>query len=313
MPHRRLQAALRRADGEGLPRVRGAEAGDRRDDAVARREPAFKYADRPDDFVAAAGVRLHVRDRGPRRAPPVVLVHGFGASLHTFDAWSDDLARDHRVVRFDLPGAGLTGADPTGRYTDERGLEVLVALLDALKIRRAHVVGHSFGGRLAWKLAALHPERVDRLVLIAPDGFASLIFRYGRRTRVPFIFHVAQRFLPRSLVRMALMQSYGDPRKVTPDLVERYFDLLRAPGVREASLARLAQTVLEPPEPLLRTIAAPTLLLWGERDTIIPPTRATDFLRAIPDARLVRLAGVGHLPHEEAPKQSLAAVRRFLG
>lgn len=216
------------------------------------------------------------------------------------------------MVRYDLPGAGLTGADPTGDYTDERGLVVLQALLDALDIRRAHVVGHSFGGRLAWKFAALHAGRVDRLALLAPDGFASPLFRYGRRTRVPFIFHVAQRFLPRSLVRMALVQSYGDPRAVTPALVARYYDLLRAPGVREASLARLAQTVLEPPEPLLRTIAAPTLLLWGERDSIIPATRAAGFLRTIPDARLVRFAGVGHLPHEEAPRPSLAALRRFL-
>lgn len=215
-------------------------------------------------------------------------------------------------MRYDLPGAGLTGADPTGDYTDSRGLEVLRALLDVLAIPSAHVVGHSIGGRLAWKLAALHPARVGRLVLIAPDGFQSLLFRYGRRTRVPVIFHVARHVLPRSLVRMALTQSYGDPARVTEALVERYYDLLRAPGVREASLARLAQTVLEPPEPLLRTIAAPTLLLWGERDGIIPARRAGDFLRSIPNARLVRLPGVGHVPHEEAPRASLAALRSFL-
>jgi pimeloyl-ACP methyl ester carboxylesterase len=111
---------------------------------------------------------------------------------------------------------------------------------------------------------------------------------------------------------MALMQAYADPRRVTEALVERYHDLLRAPGVREASLARLSQTVLEPPEPLLRRIQSPTLLLWGERDHIIPPTRAGDFLRAIPKARLARLPGVGHLPHEEAPRASLSILREFL-
>ncbi len=211
-----------------------------------------------------------------------------------------------------MPGAGLTGADPSGDYSDARGIEVLLALLDALAIPRAHVAGHSFGGRLAWKLAALHGARVDRLVLIAPDGFQSLLFRYGRPTHVPFIFHLARHVLPRSLVRMALMQAYADPRRVTEALVERYHDLLRAPGVREASLARLSQTVLEPPEPLLRRIQSPTLLLWGERDHIIPPTRAGDFLRAIPKARLARLPGVGHLPHEEAPRASLSILREFL-
>lgn len=211
-----------------------------------------------------------------------------------------------------MPGAGLTGADPTGDYSDARGIEVLLALLDALAIPRAHVGGHSIGGRLAWKFAAWHGDRVDRLVLIAPDGFQSLLFRYGKPTHVPLIFHMARHLLPRSLVRMALMQAYEDPRRVTDALVERYYDLLRAPGVREASLARLAQTVLEPPEPLLRRILAPTLLMWGERDHIIPPTRAGDFLRAIPNARLVRIPRVGHVPHEESPRASLSALREFL-
>ena len=216
------------------------------------------------------------------------------------------------MVRFDLPGAGLTGTDPTGDYTDARSLAVLRALLDALDIAQAHVAGHSIGGRIAWKLAALDPARVLRLVLIAPDGFQSLIFRYGRRTRVPVIFRIAEHLLPRSLVRMALVQAYADRTAVTEALVARYHDLLRAPGVREASLARLAQTVLEPPEPLLRRIEAPALLLWGERDNIIPARRGGDYLRALPSARLVLMPGVGHVPHEEAPSASLAAVRTFL-
>lgn len=211
-----------------------------------------------------------------------------------------------------MPGAGLTGVDPAGSYSDARGLEVLLALMDALDIRRAHVAGHSIGGRLAWKLAALYPGRVDRLVLVAPDGFQSLLFRYGKPTHVPLIFQVARHVLPRSLVRMALMQAYADRRRVTEALVERYYDLLRAPGVREASLARLAQTVLEPPEPLLRRIESPTLLMWGERDHIIPPARAGDFLGAIAKARLARLPQVGHVPHEEAPRASLRLLREFL-
>ena len=98
-----------------------------------------EYARPPSMFLDAAGVRLHVRDTGPRTAPAVILLHGFGASLQTWEDWARDLDRDHRVVRYDLPGFGLTGADPTGDYTDARGIAVLLALMDRLGLARASV------------------------------------------------------------------------------------------------------------------------------------------------------------------------------
>ncbi|MEZ5459441.1 MAG: alpha/beta fold hydrolase [Steroidobacteraceae bacterium] len=131
-----------------------------------------KYAGPPSQFVDVAGLRLHVRDSGPAAAPAVVMLHGLGASLHTWDAWADGLT-GFRVIRFDLPGFGLTGPDPGNDYSDARSVAVIVALLDQLGIARASVVGHSMGGRIAWQFAAAHPDRIDRLVLISPDGFAS--------------------------------------------------------------------------------------------------------------------------------------------
>src|SRR4051812_45564561 len=79
-----------------------------------------RYLNAPTDYVDAAGVRLHVRDSGPREAPALVMLHGFGSSLHTWEPWAQALGRAHRVIRFDLPGAGLTGPDPTGDYSDSR-------------------------------------------------------------------------------------------------------------------------------------------------------------------------------------------------
>ena len=99
-----------------------------------------KYLDAPGDRVDVAGVRLHVRDSGPKNAPAVILLHGFGASLHTWEPWAQGLAADHRVIRFDLPGSGLSAPDPTGDYTDERSLQLLLALMDTLGVARASVV-----------------------------------------------------------------------------------------------------------------------------------------------------------------------------
>ncbi|MCY7315007.1 MAG: alpha/beta fold hydrolase [Rubrivivax sp.] len=279
---------------------------------LPRAELEARYAAPPSTFVDAAGLRLHVRDSGPRNAPALLLLHGFGSSLHTWDDWAAGLDGQWRVVRVDLPGAGLTGADPTADYSDERGIQVLAALLDQLGIARATVIGHSMGGRLAWRLAAEQPARVERLVLIAPDGFASPGFAYGKAPDVGLTVRLMQHVLPRPLVRASLLPAYSDRSKATDAMVDRYHAMLLAPGVRGALVARLQQLVLQEPTPWLQRIAAPTLLLWGEQDAMIPALNAQDYLRTVPGSRLVTLPGVGHLPHEEAPQASLPVLRTFL-
>lgn len=271
-----------------------------------------RYLAAPSDMVDVAGVRLHVRDSGPKDAPAIVLLHGFASSLHTWEAWSHVLEADHRVIRFDLPGSGLSPQDPSGDYTDARSIQLLIALLDQKGVARTSVIGNSIGGRIAWTFAATHPDRVDRLVLVSPDGFASPGFQYGKPPHVPVAFRLMRYVLPKPLVRMSIAPAYADPAALTEQTLDRYDDLLRAPGARDAMLARMAQTVLTDPVPLLRRIQAPTLLVWGERDGMIPFANSADYLREIPDVRLVALPGVGHLPQEEAPVASVAPVRAFL-
>jgi pimeloyl-ACP methyl ester carboxylesterase len=264
------------------------------------------------DYVEVAGLRLHVKDEGPRDGPAVVLLHGFGSSLQTFDAWAQSLSAQFRVVRFDLPGFGLTGADPTGDYSDARSLVVIGGLMDRLGLTKASFVGNSMGGRLAWMFAAAFPARVDRLVLISPDGFASLGFEYGRAPDVPLMLRLLPYTLPKFMLRLTLAPAYTDPLRLTRALVTRYWDFMRAPGVRRAIIDRTAQTILQDPVPLLRKIQAPTLLLWGEEDAMIPIANAADYVAALPKCELVRLPGLGHVPQEESPMTSLAPVRNFL-
>ncbi len=271
-----------------------------------------RYLRSPADMVDVAGTRLHVRDDGPKDAPALLLLHGFGSSLQTWDNWSADLARDHRVVRFDLPGSGLSAPDPSGNYSDARTMDIMVALLDQRGIAKASIIGNSIGGRMAWTFAATHPERTDKLVLISPDGFASPGFEYGKAPEVGFAIQLMRYTLPRLLLSMSLKPAYVDQTVMNDALVTRYHDLMLGPGSREAMIARMAQTVLVDPVPLLRSIKAPTLLLWGEQDALIPFTNSADYLKAIPDVRLVPLPGVGHLPQEEAPARSLVPLREFL-
>ncbi len=277
-----------------------------------RDELEARYAAGKDDFLDVAGIRLHVRDRGPREAPAVLLLHGFGSSLHTWEPFSDALAADLRVISVDLPGAGLSAADPDADYSDARSLEILLALLDHWQLARVSLVGNSLGGRISWRFAAAHPDRVERLVLIAPDGFASPGFEYGKAPDVPALLRLLRFALPKSVLRMNLLAAYADPERLTDAHVRRYHDLLLAPGNRDAMLERMAQVVLERPEPLLASIKAPTLLVWGERDAMIPFSNAQDYLSALPDARLVSFPELGHVPHEEAPARAVEPVHAFL-
>lgn len=272
-----------------------------------------QYAQPPSEFVSVLQLRLHVRDTGPRDAPAVILLHGLGSSLHTWEPWAATLSARFRVIRYDLPGFGLTGPDPTGDYSDARSVAVLAALMDTLAVRRASLVGNSMGGKLAWQFAAQHPDRVNRLVLISPDGFASPGFEYGKQAKVPMVAKVLPYTLPAWLLRMNLAPAYADAGRLTPATVTRYRDLMLAPGVRRALLERTAQVRLEPPEPMLRRIHAPTLLIWGKKDRLIPFSNAQDYLKSIPDARLVAFPDLGHVPQEEDPVRSLVPVEAFLG
>jgi pimeloyl-ACP methyl ester carboxylesterase len=270
-----------------------------------------KYAQPPSVFLDVAGVRLHVRDTGPRAGPAVILLHGFGASLQTWEDWAQDLQSDHQVIRYDIPGFGLTGADPSGDYTDARSVAVLLALLDRLGVARSSLVGNSMGGRIAWTFAALHPERVDKLVLVSPDGFASQGLEYGVAPKVPLIMRALPYVLPSFMLRASLAPAYANAGVITPALFTRYRDMMLAPGVRRAIVQRMGQQVLVDPVPLLKRIEAPTLLMWGEKDGMIPFANSADYLRALPHGTLAALPGIGHLPQEEAPA-TVSILREFL-
>jgi pimeloyl-ACP methyl ester carboxylesterase len=270
------------------------------------------YLNGDSKYLEVAGVRLRVAESGQHDAPAVVFLHGFGSSLDTWEPWAQALAKDYRVIRFDLPGFGLTGPDPTGDYSDTRSVQVLAALLDHFGLKRVSLIGNSLGGRIAWRFAAAYPERVSKLILISPDGFASPGFEYGKAPEVPWMMRLLPYVLPRTLLRMNLAVAYADPTALTEATLTRYRDLMLAPGVRTAILDRMAKARLEAPEPWLRRIQAPTLLLWGKKDGMIPFSNSTDYLRAIPNATLVALPNLGHVPFEEAPTEALGPVRQFL-
>jgi pimeloyl-ACP methyl ester carboxylesterase len=280
-----------------------------------------RWAPPPSTFIEINGQQVHLRDEGPRHDPvPILLVHGTSASLHTWQGWAEGLRGERRVVRFDLPGFGLTGPNRQDDYSIERYVLFVRSVAARLGIDRFVIAGNSLGGQVAWATALALPDRVERLILVDAAGYGAGLGGAGKDVplafkvaRMPVLRTVAQHALPRGLVESSLRRLYGDPDKVTPQLVDLYMDMARREGNRAALGHRLAQIGTGPDEALLRKIEAPTLILWGERDRLLPPALGERFARDIPGARLVVLEGLGHMPQEEDPGRTLAQVRRFLG
>jgi pimeloyl-ACP methyl ester carboxylesterase len=278
----------------------------------SRSDLNIKYLRASDHFREVAGTTLRVRDSGPADGPVLLLLHGFASSLETWEPWAQLLSTHYRVIRFDLPGSGLSPPDSMGNYGDARSLSIIQALLDQMHVARAVLVGNSMGGRIAWNFAAAFPARVAKLVLISPDGFASPGFDYDKPPKIPAPLNLMKFFLPKMLLRQNLASAYADSSRLTDADVDRYYDLLLASGNRAALIDRMQQTVLKNPAAILRQIRTPTLLMWGVKDRLIPYGNAADYLRELPDATLASFPTLGHVPHEESPSESLPPLERFL-
>ena len=256
---------------------------------------------------------VFVQDSGPREAPAILLLHGFGASLQAWDDWAPALEKNLRVLRIDIPGFGLSGPAVNQDYSDAADVARVIAVMDQLGVQQVIVAGHSMGGRIAWNLAAAHPERVSQLVLLSPDGFPDPNAKSDKTYEVPALLGLLPYSLPQWALRMGgVAPAFADDSQLTPQMMQRYHDMMLAPGVRTALLERMRQTRNSDPVSRLQSIKAPTLLLWGEKDAFIPVSNAQDYLKAMPQAKLVTLPDVGHVLHEEAPQASVQAVLDFL-
>ena len=269
-----------------------------------------QYGGAPSRFLDIQGQEVHYRDEG--QGPPLVLLHGTGSSLHTWDAWTDALRGKFRVIRMDLPGFGLTGPSPDGDYR----IAAYVAFLDAFRKRLGletfALAGNSLGGQIAWSYAVAHPAQVEALVLVDPAGYPIerpvLLFRIAR---VPGLSWLMTKLDPGRLTAKTLHDAYGDQSKVTPALVERYRDLALREGNREAFVAR-ASTRGQDLSADIPKVRAPTLILWGALDRLVPLAHAERFRRAIPGAKLAVYPGVGHVPMEEIGERSASDAAAFL-
>jgi pimeloyl-ACP methyl ester carboxylesterase len=262
------------------------------------------------------GMQVHLRDTGPVDDPtPIVMLHGMSSSLHSYEGWQGQLQGRHRVISVDLPGFGLTGPSPQGDYRTDAYTRFVLRFLDNMGLKRVILVGNALGGEVAWQTAVLAPERVKKLVLIDSDGYQPSVLSMPLAFQIAsmrWMRWVSERILPKLLVESSVRNVFGDAKRATPAIVDRYFELALRVGNRRALFQRMDQAQFGVSASLIRRVSQPTLVLWGERDRMISPDQGQLFCRDIPRCQLATLPGLGHIPMEEDPNGSIKPLLAFL-
>ena len=275
-----------------------------------------KYTNSASSFIALNGMDIHFRDEGnPNDSIPIVLIHGTGSSLHTFDAWTNDLKNSHRVIRMDLPAYGLTGPFPDRNYSMAQYTAFIKGFLETLGVKQCIVAGNSLGGQIAWNFTLEQPEMIKKLILIDAAGYPQIskstpiAFKLGQ---IPVLSKLLTFITPRFIVRASVENVYYDKSKVTDSLAERYFELTLRAGNRQAFVDRFKMSSNADAYKSIKNIQQPTLILWGAEDYLITVENAYKFQKDLPNDTLVILDNMGHTPMEESPLESLAPVLSFL-
>lgn len=272
------------------------------------------YTDAESEFVDINGYRIHYRDQG--QGEPIILLHGIFSSLHTWDQWVPALSRHYRVITLDLPGFGLTGApaDPE-QFNEDHVFNTFARFVDHLKLEQVSLVGNSFGGHVAAEYAAQYGNRVKHLVLLAPFGYPqelSLQMRIASSAPVAFLSRYVQSPI---YLSSAMRDAYGDPRKLTAENAHRYVHMSQRPGAKGiyATTLQMIRDRAQSDDPRrYYRIGSPTLLMWGEEDRRVPLEQAERWRHDVRNAALVTYPGVGHMPMEEAPEETLKDALTFL-
>lgn len=274
-----------------------------------------KYGNDQSKFIALNGVRVHYRDEGPKDGPTVVLIHAHYDSLLSWDPWVAALKEKYRVVRFDMTSHGLTGADPSGDYTLKRTVDLAEKFFDALGLTKFSIGGTSMGGTIAIHYASRHPDKIEKMILMSPGALNTRV--RGRDTPPPLPpgIDLAAYITPRIIFRGLLSSGFGDKSKLSDQLIDQWWDMMRLEGQREAEITRMRQYVSGDIDSKIRALEAPVLVMWGEANPVVTVDQAGEFTKMLEKSRAVKLItypGVGHMAVHEAPDKTAADARVFL-
>lgn len=275
---------------------------------------ASRYVELP------GGLRVHYREEGQANGPALLLIHGFSASLHTWEPWVQRMGDEYRIISLDLPGHGLTRAPAGYQASIEAYRDVVHEFTRSRGLTDFALAGSSMGGNVSWEYALAYPEQVNALILVDASGWEDSRAEAREEPQVfkllrnPTLGPIMIQLDSSRLVRQGLEASFYDPALVDDAMLNRYVQLARAPGHREILLQMtlgFRERNYATPE-RLAALQMPVLVLTGDTDRLVPPEHAQQFHSAIAGSELVVFQNTGHIPQEEKPDESATAVREFL-
>lgn len=273
-----------------------------------------RYTDEYSHWIDIDGLNVHYKDEGS--GEPIVLIHGTGASLQTFDQWTDTLKQYYRVIRMDLPAFGLTGPKDDDDYSMESYVKFIDEFTQSLQLQDYVLGGNSLGGEIAWKYAYYHPEHVKGLVLLNPAGspiqeYDMPFFSAFTLARIPIFSQLFSSLDSKVLVKKTLKQAYEKDELVTAGKIQLYYDMSLREGNRAAFVQRIQQVehdpILQPAE-----VSLPTLIIWGEKDAVLP-LKQLDGFKDMKGMQSIIYEQAGHTPQDEVAVQSVHDAMKFIG
>jgi pimeloyl-ACP methyl ester carboxylesterase len=274
-----------------------------------------KYADSESKIIQIDDMNIHYKDEG--QGPVLILLHGVCSSLHTWDGWTERLKDRYRIIRIDIPGFGLTGpASDKSFYQIDAAVKLFEKLTAEMKLQKFSIAGNSMGGYIAWKYTLKNPDKVEKLILIDSVGFPQPLPGLISFASNPLVRPYARHIMPRFMFDDAVKQVYGDKSKVTKKLKDRYFELAMRDGNKGAMVDVFTEFRKQSKDKNLsrgiKDIKAPTLVMWGTKDTWIPFKYFENWKRELPSAKFIQYDGAGHTPMEELPDQTARDADMFL-
>lgn len=273
------------------------------------------------EILTVEGRRVRVAVAGDPANPPVVLVHGIGRSLEDWDELTDRLVADYRVIRLDTPGFGYSDPMPGPVSHETLGHGIASALVALGETRPVHAIGNSLGGSTIMEFAAAYPERVRSLTLVNSAGFGETVTPLLRMLAVPGLGWLATRHTSKSAAKTFEKSIFVDQSVVTPERIAHAVEIGNVPGngsfmyrmvrhlgtwrgVRPGWRARLLSAVSR--------FEGPVLVIWGDRDQVLPVAHLDSALKAFPNAQSHLFRGVGHMPQIEVADEAAGVIREFL-
>ena len=275
-----------------------------------------KYGTPPSSFVTVNKMRVHYRDQGNKLDTlPLILLHGTGASLHTWEKCISNIDKKKRIITLDLPAYGLTGPNPEREYSIANYVEFVNDFMEKMGVNRFILGGNSLGGMISWNYTLRFPQKVDKLILIDAAGFKfqsnskPLAFTLAK---IPIIKNSLLYLSPRFVARKSVENVYFDKATVTDTVVERYFDLFLREGNRQAFIDRMAETHKNVNTNLLSKIPQKTLIIWGDHDQLIPLNYGYLFADKLPNNTFAIIKNCGHVQMEEKPEETATNINNFI-